>query len=55
MIHLAIRYAARSTSSLTLLLSLSLFFAASLAFAATVGDQVELKATHPAQTGPTLP
>jgi hypothetical protein len=47
MIHLAICRAARCTSSLTpLLVILSLFLAVSIAIAATVGDQVELKATH---------
>jgi hypothetical protein len=49
MIHLTIRRAVRCTSSLTLLLViLSLFFAAGITFAAAVGDQVELKATHQA-------
>jgi micrococcal nuclease len=48
--HRSIRRATRCTSSLTaLLVILSLFLAASIAIAATVGDQVELKATH--QTG----
>ena len=47
MIHLAIRRAARCTSFLTrFLLTLSLFLAADIAFAAATGDQVELKATH---------
>lgn len=47
--HRSIRRAARCTSSLTaLLVILSLFLAASIAIAATVGDQVELKATHQA-------
>ena len=41
--------AARCTSSLTLLLViLSLFFAAGITFAAAIGDQVELNATHQA-------
>jgi endonuclease YncB( thermonuclease family) len=49
MIDPCIRRAARCTSSLTLLLViLSLFFAAGITFAAAVGDQVELKATHQA-------
>jgi hypothetical protein len=49
MIHLLVRRAARCTSSLTpLLVILSLFLATSIAIAATVGDQVELKATHQA-------
>jgi hypothetical protein len=49
MIHLFVRRAARCTSSLTpLLIILSLFLAACIAIAATVGDQVELKATHQA-------
>jgi hypothetical protein len=49
MIDPCIRRAARCTSSLTrLLVILSLFFAAGITFAAAVGDQVELKATHQA-------
>jgi micrococcal nuclease len=49
MIHLSSCRAARFTSSLTpLLLTISLLLAASIAFAAAVGDQVELKATHQA-------
>jgi len=49
MIHLFVRRAARCTSSLTpLLVILSLFLAVSIAIAATVGDQVEHKATHQA-------
>ena len=49
MIHLAIRRAARCALCLTpLLLTLSLFVAAGISFAAVVGDQVELKATHQA-------
>ena len=49
MIDPCIRRAARCTSSLTLLLViLSLFFAAGITFAAAVGDQVDLKATHQA-------
>src|SRR5215216_6922629 len=49
MIDPCVRRAARCTSSLTLLLViLSLFFAAGITFAAAVGDQVELKATHQA-------
>jgi hypothetical protein len=48
MIHRSIDRAARCTSSLILLFSLSLFFATGIAFAAAIGDQVELKATHQA-------
>jgi endonuclease/exonuclease/phosphatase family metal-dependent hydrolase len=49
MMHRAIRGAARGPSLLTLLLlTLSLVFAAGIAFSATVGDQVELRATHQA-------
>ena len=49
MIHLAIRRAVRCPSFVTLLLCLvSLFCAAGITFAAVVGDQVELKATHQA-------
>jgi hypothetical protein len=48
MIHLSSRRAASFTPSFTLLLvTLSVFLAVSIAFAA-VGDQVELKATHQA-------
>jgi hypothetical protein len=44
-----IRSAARGTAFVaSLLWTMSLFGAVSLAFAAAVGDQVELKATHPA-------
>jgi hypothetical protein len=47
--HVAIRHAGRCASSLTpLLLTFNLIFAAGLAFAAAVGDRVELRATHPA-------
>jgi hypothetical protein len=47
--HRSIRRAAHCTSSLTaLLVILSLFLAASIAIAATVGDHVELNATHQA-------
>jgi Bacterial SH3 domain len=49
MMPLAIRRAARWTSPFTaLLLTLSLSVAPDRAFAAAVGDQVELRATHPA-------
>jgi len=49
MIHCCIRHAARRTSSNTpLLVTLSLFLAAGLAFAAALGDHVQLKATHQA-------
>jgi hypothetical protein len=49
MMHLSIRRAVRCTSCVTLLLlALSLFVAAGITCAATVGDQVELKATHQA-------
>jgi endonuclease/exonuclease/phosphatase family metal-dependent hydrolase len=49
MIHLCIHWAAGSTSCVALLLwTLTLFGAAGLTCAATVGDQVELRATHPA-------
>jgi hypothetical protein len=49
MMPLAIRRAARWTSPFTaLLLTLSLSIAPDRAFAAAVGDQVELRATHPA-------
>ena len=52
MTPLAIRRAARWTSSLTaLLLTLSLSIAPDRAFAAAAGDQVELRATHPALRG----
>jgi hypothetical protein len=47
MIHLAIRRAACCTLSLTpLLVILGLFLTAGMAFAAAVGDQVELKARN---------
>jgi hypothetical protein len=47
--HYPIRQAARCLSFLTpLLVTLSLLLAASIAFAAVTGDQVELKATHQA-------
>ena len=49
MMHLAIRRAIRCPSCITLLLlTLSLCFTAGSAFAAAIGDQVELNATHPA-------
>jgi hypothetical protein len=49
MIHLCIHWAAGSTSGVALLLwTLTLFGAAGLTYAATIGDQVELRATHPA-------
>jgi hypothetical protein len=49
MMPLAVRRAARGTSPFTaLLLTLSLSIAPDSAFAAAVGDQVELRATHPA-------
>jgi hypothetical protein len=49
MIRLFIRWAARRTSIVApLLLTVSLLGAVSLTFAAAVGDQVELTATHPA-------
>ena len=48
MMHRSSRRAARRTLSLTpLLLPLSWWLAAGLACAAAVGDQVELRATHP--------
>ena len=47
--HLVIRWAARDTSFVGLLLwTISLFGATGLTLAAVVGDQVELRATHPA-------
>lgn len=49
MIHRSIRRAVRCALSLTALLcTLSLLLATGIAFAAAVGDQVELNATHPA-------
>jgi hypothetical protein len=49
MIHLTIRRVAlRIRLRTPLLLTLLLSLVAGFAFAATVGDQVELKATHPA-------
>jgi hypothetical protein len=49
MIHLLFRRAARRTSPFTpLLVFLSLFLAASIAFAAAIGDHVELNATYQA-------
>jgi hypothetical protein len=49
MTPLSLRRAFRHTACLTqLLLTVSLCFAAGLTFAAAVGDQVELNATHPA-------
>jgi len=49
MIHLANHRVVRGTSCLTpLLLTLSLLLAVGIAFAAAVGDHVELKASHQA-------
>jgi hypothetical protein len=56
MMHRSIRRATRCTSFfIPLSLTLSLCFTTAMTFAAAIGDQVELNATHPAQSTSTHP